>query len=150
MDNLENIKTLVLSVLDEMEIELVDVNLQGSNRKKVLRVYVHEDGGVTLDRCVKASRMISDLLDRKDIITSKYTLEVSSPGLDRPLKSARDFERNVGEKVKVLVCIEDKEREITGIIKEVTGETIYLQNKDNEIIHFEILNVKSAKIIVEF
>ncbi|MBN2410319.1 ribosome maturation factor RimP [candidate division KSB1 bacterium] len=150
MNDIEKIKTIVLSVLDELGIELVDILLQGNNRKKVLRVYVHEEGGITLDRCVRVSRMISDLLDRDDIITGRYTLEVSSPGLDRPLKSARDFERNTGEKVKAIIKIEGQEKEITGRINEVKENNIYLLNEDEEIITFELVNLQSAKIFVEF
>jgi len=150
VNTIENIKTLVLMVLDQLGIELVDLSLQGSNRKKVLRIYVHEEGGVSLDRCAQVSRMISDLFDRKDIITSKYILEVSSPGLDRPLKSVRDFERNLGEKVKVIVITEEKEKEIVGRIKGKEENIIYLVDENEEIIQFELDNLQSAKIIVEF
>jgi len=75
---------------------------------------------------------------------------VSSPGLDRPLKSARDFERNLGEKVKVIVIVEEKEKKIVGRIKGVEEKIIYLVNENEEIIQFELDNLQSATIIVEF
>ena len=82
-------------------LELVDVEYRQEAGKMVLRIYVDKEGGVTLDDCTKVSREMDEILDVEDIIRGKYTLEVSSPGLNRQLKKASDFERFVGRLVKV-------------------------------------------------
>jgi ribosome maturation factor RimP len=81
--------------------ELVDVELAGSHHHPTLRVYIDSPGGVTVDDCADVSRQLSALLDVEDPLPGRYTLEVSSPGLDRPLVKPEDFRRFVGERIKV-------------------------------------------------
>lgn len=77
---LEKIRSLVERVLEGTTIFLVDIEIKGGNRPSLLRIYIDKPGGVTIDDCAKVSRELSDLLDMEDIISHKYTLEVSSPG----------------------------------------------------------------------
>jgi len=99
---IEQIEKLVQPILDDLGLELVDLIYQRENRGWLLRFFLdRETGGITLDDCAEASREISAILDVEDIIATAYNLEVSSPGLDRPLKKARDFERFAGQQVKV-------------------------------------------------
>ena len=84
-----------------MGFELVDVELAGSHHSPTLRVYIDSTNGVVVDDCAKVSRQISALLDVEDPLPGHYTLEVSSPGLDRPLVKPEDFKRFVGETIKV-------------------------------------------------
>lgn len=81
--------------------EVVAVEITGGEGSAVLRVYIDGPDGVTVDNCAKVSRQISAILDVEDPISGNYTLEVSSPGLDRPLARPIDFEQHVGEQVKV-------------------------------------------------
>jgi ribosome maturation factor RimP len=108
----EQIETLIQPILDDLELELVDLVYQRETRGWVLRILLDKEGGITLDACAEASREFSTILEVEDIIDSAYTLEVSSPGLDRPLKKARDFERFSGQQVKVktAVAIDPDER----------------------------------------
>ena len=80
--DIEDIRNLVIPVLDEMGIDLVDLQLFGSGSRTILRVFVDETGGITLQRCTKASRKISDVLDMNEPLPGKYILEVSSPGTE--------------------------------------------------------------------
>ncbi|MDZ7332044.1 MAG: ribosome maturation factor RimP [candidate division KSB1 bacterium] len=98
---LNEIKNLILPILTSHQVDFIDLELKGRVGAQVLRVFVDTDGGITLDQCVILSREISDALDRRDILPGRYRLEVSSPGLDRPLKSMRDFQRNLGRQVKI-------------------------------------------------
>lgn len=77
---LEKIKKLVERVLEGTSIFLVDIEIKGSDRLSLLRIYIDKPGGVTVDDCAKVSRELSDILDIENIISHKYTLEVSSPG----------------------------------------------------------------------
>ena len=92
---------LAAPVIEENAFELVDVEYVKEGGGYILRLYVDKEGGITIDDCETVSRYVSDRLDEDDFIEEAYTLEVSSPGLDRPLKKDRDFERHLGERVTV-------------------------------------------------
>jgi ribosome maturation factor RimP len=88
-------------VLEPQGVELVDVEYRRGGGQWVLRLYIDRPGGVTLDDCAKVSRQVGDLLEVSDSIDHAYTLEVSSPGLDRPLKKESDFARYQGREVRI-------------------------------------------------
>lgn len=98
---LSKIEQLILPILSGYGLELADLELKGEGRRQILRIFIDKPGGVTLDDCAEVSREVSILFEVEDPITAAYTLEVSSPGLDRPLKKARDFERHAGRLIKV-------------------------------------------------
>ena len=87
--------------LAEMGFELIEVEFGQHGRSQLLRLFIDREGGVTIDDCAKASRQVSAYLDKDDYIGSQYTLEVSSPGIARPLRKPEDFERFAGERIKV-------------------------------------------------
>jgi ribosome maturation factor RimP len=97
----EKIRALVLPVLEAKGRELVDVEYSREGQGWVLRLYIDEPGGVTLDSCVEVSREVSVLLEVEDPIETAYNLEVSSPGLDRPLTRPADYDRFAGRLVRV-------------------------------------------------
>lgn len=97
----DKIEQLTQPVLDDLGFELVDLEYQREQRGWILRFFLDKEGGITLDDCALASREISTLLDVEDIIKTAYNLEVSSPGLERPLKRLKDFERFVGQPIKL-------------------------------------------------
>lgn len=97
----QKILTLAKQVADELGIEVFDIELLGKG-KLLLRVIIDKEGGVTLDDCESFSRSIGTVLDVENPFHSAYTLEISSPGLDRPLKSLRDFEKNIGKLVRII------------------------------------------------
>jgi len=99
----EAVKGLLEGVLIEEGLELVDIEYRSEGRGKVLRVYIDKEGGVTLGDCTEISRELGYLLDVHDVIPGSYNLEVSSPGLTRTLKKAKDFERFKGKKVKIKI-----------------------------------------------
>jgi ribosome maturation factor RimP len=87
--------------IEALGFELVDTELSGSGRRALLRIYIDRPGGVNVDDCAAVSHQVSAILDVEDPIAGRYTLEVSSPGLDRPLTRPQDFERFAGELVAV-------------------------------------------------
>lgn len=98
---LTQIETLVMPILDDLGFELVDLQLQNEGRQLALRIFIDKPGGITLDDCVAVSREVGAILEVDDPIRSAYRLEVSSPGLDRPLKKPADYERFAGQKIKL-------------------------------------------------
>lgn len=95
------VKNLALPILESMGIELVDIEFGKAGRDAVLRLFIDKEGGIMLDDCADVSRELSMVLDVEDVIACNYSLEVSSPGLDRPLKKAADYERFTGRLIKV-------------------------------------------------
>ncbi len=95
------VQRMALPILESMGFELVDIEFGRFGRDMVLRLFIDKEGGITLDDCAAFSRELSMLLDVEDTIPSNYTLEVSSPGLDRPLKKISDYDRFVGKLIKI-------------------------------------------------
>ena len=91
---------LVEPLVNGHEAELVDVELRGARGNELVRLLVYSEGGVSLTLCELISREVADLLDVEDLISSRYRLEVTSPGLDRPLESDKDFNRAQGHMLK--------------------------------------------------
>ena len=104
----EQIENLIQPILDDLGCELVDLEYQREERGWILRVFLDKEDGINLDDCATASREISSLLDVENVISTAYNLEVSSPGIERALKKAKDFERFAGQlaKIKTLEAID--------------------------------------------
>jgi len=100
-DTCTYVKGIALPILDSLGIELVDIEFGKLGRDAVLRLFIDKEGGIMLDDCANVSRELSMILDVEDAISCNYTLEVSSPGLDRPLKKPSDYERFSGRLIKV-------------------------------------------------
>jgi ribosome maturation factor RimP len=101
IDVSQAVADLATTLLASQGMELVDLEYKREGRDMVLRLFIDKPGGVTLDDCAAVNRELSEILDVEDIITSHYLLEVSSPGLNRPLKKPADYERYRGRLVKV-------------------------------------------------
>jgi ribosome maturation factor RimP len=101
IDVATRVSELAVPLLASQGIELVDLEYRREGRDMILRLFIDKDGGITLDDCAGVSRELSELLDVHDFIVENYSLEVSSPGLNRPLKKAADYERYLGRLIKV-------------------------------------------------
>jgi ribosome maturation factor RimP len=101
----ENIKQQVLDLIEkplqQEGCELVDIVLSRYRNNWTLRLFIFSDNGTTIDECARISRLVRDIIGGTTLLESGYTLEVSSPGLDRPLTTARDFKHRVGETVRI-------------------------------------------------
>ena len=112
---------------------------------------IDKPGGITIDDCEKISRALSDQLDEKNFIEESYILEVSSPGLGRPLKKEKDFVRSQGESVDVkLFRAVDKQKEFTGILKEWDKETVTLEFEDGAVLKIERANIALIRLAFDF
>ena len=121
----------LLPLLAEHNFELVDVEYVKEGGNWYLRTYIDKEGGITVDDCEVISRTLSDWLDKEDFIADSYTLEGSSPGLGRPLKKDKDFERSMGEDVELrLYKPRDKQKEFAGILKGYDRETVTIETED--------------------
>jgi ribosome maturation factor RimP len=129
MTKIEQITALLQGPLADKGYEILQMTHSTTGRHK-LEILLErlDEGGVTLDDCATASRLISGILDVEDPIPDAYTLEVSSPGMDRPLIRLRDYERFQGSSVKVtLHQPRDGQKNFKGRLQQVVGEKIFLQ-----------------------
>jgi len=141
----EKVKKLIDNLLRDKAIELVDITYKRESGGMVLRLLVDKEGGIMLDECTSLNEEIGDMLDREETIFERYNLEISSPGLDRPLKTRRDFERVMGKEIYVHTYspINDK-RDYKGVIKFVDDEKVIVG--DTEI---SLDKISKAKLKIE-
>ena len=127
----DRVRDVVLPLLAERDLELYDIEVAGRD----LRVFVDRPGGLDLDRLADATRAVSRALDEADPIAGAYTLEVSSPGLERRLRTSQHFSRAVGETVKVKLragAARDGERRLEGEITGADGSGVTLRTPSGE------------------
>jgi ribosome maturation factor RimP len=123
----EILNDLIAPAVTALGFEFVGIDLYRQGRHSLLRVYIDKEGGVTLTDCERASRQISAILDVEDPIQGRYDLEVSSPGLDRPLFTVAQYRKFVGKPVKIRLRTPlDGRRNFSGVIEAVNDETVTL------------------------
>lgn len=136
--------------VEDLGYELVGIEYIRAGKHSILRVYIDQEGGILVDDCAAVSRQISAIMDVEDPITNEYTLEVSSPGLDRPLFKAAHYQMFVGEEVKVQLRMPvQNRRRWKGVIVSVEGEIICL-NVDGKEERFALSNIQKANIVPKF
>ena len=124
---------LISPILQEHGFELVDMEYIREAGSWYLRAYIDKEGGITIDDCEVVSRAFSDRLDEEDFIEDSYILEVSSPGLLRPLKKDRDFERKLGTRIEIKTYrMEDGKKEFEGVLRSYDKDTITVELEDGE------------------
>ncbi|MBQ2593807.1 MAG: ribosome maturation factor RimP [Candidatus Riflebacteria bacterium] len=153
-ENERIVSTIRKFVEDSFPYEIYDVTLKKLGKKKVLEVFIDNPQGVTVDDCEKVSRGLSDYLDEVDIIPDAFTLEVSSPGIERILKRQVDFERHVGKLVKWTLQSEGADGKVRkevfeARLQEFTPDKIKVQF-DKELRELPLSSVKEAQAVFEF
>ena len=130
-----------------MGLQLWGIDLSQRGKYSILRIYIEREEGVTITDCEKISRQVSAILDMEDPIAGEYTLEVSSPGLDRPLFTSEQFGRFIGSDVKVrLHHPVDGRRKLNGSIENVSGDEIML-SVDGEGFRLQHTDIEKANVV---
>ncbi|MCQ2421623.1 MAG: ribosome maturation factor RimP [Lachnospiraceae bacterium] len=126
---------LLQPILSEKQFELVDVEYVKEAGDWYLRAYIDKPGGITIDDCEEVSRALSDLLDAADFISDAYILEVSSPGLTRPLKKDKDYDRNIGKLIELrLYQPVDRKKEMTATLVSYDKDTVTVSDEGTEYV----------------
>lgn len=142
---------ILIPIVEEYGFELVDVEYVKEGSTWYLRTYIDKPGGISIDDCEKVSRRLSDILDEKDYIDDTYIMEVSSPGLGRPLKKEKDFRRSLGREVEVRTYrMTDKRKEFTGILKSYDAGTVTIQMEDETLKTFEKGDIALIRLAFDF
>jgi ribosome maturation factor RimP len=146
---IDKVRDFLQSLLPTMALELFDVQYRREGHGWVLRVFIESETGVTLEHCSNVSRELGRYLDVEDLIDNAYHLEVSSPGLERPLRSPDDFRRYCGKKARVKVHEAiDGEKVFEGIIEEAADGLIRLRLDDNRSIEFPFEKINKARLAI--
>ncbi len=121
------------TLLVSMGYDYIGAEILPMNGSKVFRIFIDTPTGVSVEDCSKVSRQVSAMMDVEDPFQSRYSLEVSSPGIDRPLFELKHFEQHVGSQVKIrLQSPINQQRQFKGILKQVVGESIHLLVEGSE------------------
>ncbi|MFQ5691971.1 MAG: ribosome maturation factor RimP [Nitrospinota bacterium] len=141
---------VVAPIVEEEGLELVELEFIQQGGRWVLRVYMDRPGGVVLDDCERVSRRLSPVLDVEDLIPHRYTLEVSSPGIPRPLRRVDDFQRFSGRPARIEMALPVGGRKrYSGELAGVSGgeaPEVALKLGEGEVVRLPLANIKRARL----
>ncbi len=147
----EQLSELLTPSVEALGYELVGVEYHPNSVNALVRVYIDKADGITLDDCMAVNEQVSGILDVEDPIPSKYTLEISSPGLDRPLFNLKDFERFVGHQAKIRISRPiERQRNFKGTLMGVNGDLITIEAEDGKQSELDINFIEVARLIPTF
>lgn len=138
-------------LMEQHGFELVDVEYVKEAGNWYLRSYIDKEGGITVDDCEVISRILSDWLDKEDFIDDSYIMEVSSPGLGRPLKKEKDFARSIGKEVEIrLYRQRDGKKEFTGILSAYDKTTVTIEDGEGNEMKFDRADLALIRLAFDF
>lgn len=147
----DKVRNIAENVAEKESLELVHVEVVGTERKPTVRIFIDKPEGVTVDDCSTVSHQVEAVLDAEDLIPSAYLLEVSSPGIERELYSLEDFKKFAGQNAKVKTNQPiNGQKNFTGQIVGVENEEIIFEDKTNGAVRFPYSAVTKAKLEVDF
>ncbi len=144
-------EALILPLVAEADFELVDVEYVKEGSNWYLRAYIDKEGGITVDDCERISRAFSDKLDEEDFIEDPYILEVSSPGLGRPLKKDKDYLRSMGKKLELRTFRTiNKQKEFYGILTAYDEDTVTIEPEEGQPMTFQKKDLALIRLAFDF
>ena len=145
----ENIVRISNEIAEKLNFFVIDISFRGDNRKKIIEVFVDAEKNIDADNLAEISREINSVIEDQDIIQQAYRLDVSTPGVDRPLKFLKQFPKHINRNFEVTYKAEDETRTITGKLLSVEREELtFLSDKKEVLIEFK--NITTAKVIISF
>lgn len=150
-DIVKKVIALCEPIVENFNFELVDVEFIKEYGSFYLRIYIHKPGGISLDDCQLMSEALSEKLDQSDPISMAYYLEVSSPGLDRPLKTDKDFNRNLGKDVELTLYTSfNSKKHYQGVLDSFNNEFITLLDENNNKLQIPRDSISVVKLALKF
>ena len=146
----QNLQEMLQGAVEDLGCELWGIECQRAGRFMTVRLFIDKEGGVTVDDCADVSRQVSAILDVEDPIADKYNLEVSSPGLDRPLFTLLQFERYIGQDIAVHLRIPVMERrKWQGKLERIENDMVILiVDGQEQVLVFG--NIQKANVVAKF
>ncbi len=144
-------ETLLVPIIESMGLELVDVEYVKEAGQYYLRAYIDKEGGVTIDDCEAVSRAFNPKLDEEDFIDDSYTMEISSPGLGRPLKKEKDFARSVGKEIEIHTYrAVSGEKEFFGVLTSYDQSQVTITGEDGTQMSFQRSDISLIRLAFDF
>lgn len=142
---------LIQPILERLSFELVDVEYVKEGSIWYLRAYIDKEGGITVNDCETVAREMNTLLDEEDFIPDSYTFEVSSPGLDRPLKKEKDYVRNMGKKIEIRTYRSiNRSKDFCGFLKAYDAASVTIETEEGEELTFEKSDIALIRQAIDF
>lgn len=147
----EKVLTIAQKSAQKLAYEIVDIEYKMGSKHDLLSIFIYKKEGIDLDDCAKMSHEIENELDNLQILSRPYYLEISSPGLDRPLKTKDDYRRNLENEVEIkLYGPYEGKKDFIGILKKYDDDKIFIESENNEEIIIPIKNISSIKQVIKF
>ena len=144
-------EALLTPILDRFGFELVDVEYVKEGSSWYLRGYIDKEGGITVEDCADVSRIFSDKLDEEDFIEDSYIMEISSPGLGRPLKKEKDYARSMGKELEIRTYrAVNREREFYGILTAYDADSVTIEIEDGSEMTFQKSDIALIRLAFDF
>lgn len=145
----KKIEALIQPTLHSMGFEMVQVKLMEGNKSRLLQIMAERpDGSMSLDDCADISQQVGAILDVEDIMPGEYRLEVSSPGIDRPLVKLADYEKYIGHAAKIEMTLPVNGRKrYTGVLKTIIGDVLTIE-VDGQPVALDIDDIQTAKLVL--
>lgn len=151
MWNMEKAKLnqLFEEVINSLGYLLIDIVVRGDNHLRIFELYIDNEKGITTDDCVLVSRAINEKIEEEKIIDSNYRLDVSSPGIDRPLKFLVQYQKHLNRKFEVQYKVDDQVKKLMGKLLRIEADNLFFSEKNDEVkINFN--NIIKAKVLISF
>jgi ribosome maturation factor RimP len=144
------IREISASAAERHSLFLIDVILRGHEQNRVIEVYYDSEASLNAETCALISRELADEIDNNGIIKGKYRLEVSSPGVDRPLLYAGQYPKHINRNFELSYKDESGEKKLKGRLKSIEGEDFYFETEKKELIKVNFNNITKAKVNISF
>ena len=146
MDLASAITPIATPVVERQGGFLVEVSIRGERGTRIVEIFIDSDTGVTADLCAAVSREISAELDAREVIQGRYRLDISSPGIDRPLKFIRQYKKNIGRTLKVHYADENEAKITTGTLRLVNDTQITLESENQTLVAIPLTAIRKAVV----
>jgi len=144
---LNKIRDIISGIFRENKIELIDITYKRETGRKVLKILADTESGITMDECAKMNEIIGEVLNRENFIDENYILEISSPGLDRPLRTKQDYLRIKGKRIRVYTfALIDGRKEFVGSLKTVDDNNITISSDDARLTNIPLDKISKATL----
>ncbi len=142
----EKVESLVSKTINDLGYSIYDIMYVKEGKDYYLRIFIDNENGISLNDCEKVNDAITDMLDSANYIKDQYFLEISSPGIERNIRTDKHLQLNLNEEINVkLFKAIEKKKELEGILKKFDDETITLENENNDDIIIQRNNISSMK-----
>ncbi len=145
----KNIKEKIIGIVEKNNFLLVDLVIRGNERNPVVEIYIDGDKPVTANDCSKLSRKITSLIDDEELLTGNYRLDVSSPGIDKPLKFLRQYPKHINRSFEVKYLENDVKKKFEGELIDIEGDILTFRTNKGEV-KLNFNQIQKAKVIIRF